>query len=101
MFRFKCEKCGYGRARLTLCGRCGRTNPCPVKKLIPQITAPTLFLLILGGAVLSATWVAEMRRQEAIEKASSFAVSGEPRQLGAAGRGGGGGGRRGGQLSWR
>ena len=101
MLRFKCEKCGYGRARLKLCGKCGRTNPCPAKKLILQITAPVLFVLILGGAVWSAKWVAEIRRQNAIDAATSFAAPREPRAPGTGRGGGGGGGRRGGSISWR
>jgi len=99
MLRFKCEKCGYKRARLKLCGKCGRTNPCPVKKRILQVTAPLLFIAIIAGAVWSATWVAEMRRQKAVEGASSFVAPREPRPPG--GGGGGGGGRRGGALTWR
>jgi hypothetical protein len=100
MLKLKCEKCGARKANFRICKKCGRTNPCPTKKLILQVTAPLLFIAIIAGAVWSATWVAEMRRQKAVEGATSFVAPREPRPPGA-GRGGGGGGRRGGGLTWR
>jgi hypothetical protein len=94
MLKLKCEKCGARKANFRICINCGRTNPCPTKKLILQVTAPLLSIAIIAGAIWSATWVAEMRRQEAVEGASSFVAPREPRPPG-------GGGRRGGALTWR
>jgi len=99
MLKLKCEKCGARKANFRICKKCGRTNPCPTKKLALQIGAPVLALLVFLGAIWSATWVAEMRRQAAVEGASSFVAPREPRPPG--GGGGGGGGRRGGALTWR
>lgn len=96
--RLKCEHCGAKKATFKLCKKCGRSNPCPVKKLLLQITAPVMAIAILAGAVWSARWVAQYRAQQAIAGATSFVA---PRELKQPGKGGGGGGRRGGSLSWR
>lgn len=98
MIRFKCEKCGYRRARLKLCGKCGRTNPCPVKKKLLQIGLGLAAVVIILCGVASARWVAEMRKQKILAETASFTAPREPR---AQGSGGKGGGRRGGALSWR
>lgn len=98
MLRFKCEKCGYKRARLKLCGKCGRTNPCPIKKRLLQIGLGVAAVAIILGGVASAQWVAEMRKDQAVSEATSFSAPREPRAPGA---GRGGGGRRGGALTWR
>lgn len=98
MLRFKCEKCGYRRARLKLCGKCGRTNPCPVKKRLLQIGLGLGAVALILFGMASASWVAEMRKERILEGTSSFAAPREPKVPGGAG---GGGGRRGGTLSWR
>lgn len=100
MLRFKCEKCGYRRTRLKLCGKCGRTNPCPVKKRLLQIGLGLGAVALILVGVASALWVAEMRKQKVLAEAASFTAPREPRVQGGGG-GGRGGGRRGGALSWR
>ncbi len=97
MLRFKCEKCGFKRARLKLCGKCGRTNPCPVKKLFLQIGLGLLAVALILGGVGSAYLVAEMRKEKILAEATSFTAPREPKAPGK----GRGGGRRGGGPSWR
>ncbi|MFZ9932515.1 MAG: hypothetical protein ACO3J2_01370 [Chthoniobacterales bacterium] len=72
--KLKCEKCGAKKATLKLCKKCGRTNPCPVKKLVLQITAPIVITVILAGAVWSAGWVAKFRADRVIQNTTSFTV---------------------------
>ena len=97
--RLKCEHCGARKATFKLCKKCGRPNPCPVKKLILQVSAPILAVAILAGAIWSATLVAKFRADQAMAGATSFAAPREPKAPGT-GRGLGGG-RRGGDLNWR
>jgi hypothetical protein len=96
--RLKCEHCGAKKATFKLCKKCGRPNPCPVKKLIFQITAPIMVIAILAGAVWSANWVAKFRADQAMSNATSFVVPREPKASGS-NRGGGGRGAR--DLNWR
>ncbi len=97
--RLKCEQCGAKKATFKLCKKCGRPNPCPVKKLLFQITAPIMVIALLAGAVWSAQWVAKVRADQAMAGATSFVAPREPKQPGT-GRGLGGG-RRGSDLNWR
>lgn len=92
----KCEKCNYERASFKWCKRCGRTNPCPVRKGIFFGCLGLLALALLVGGVMSAKWVAQMRADAITEGADSFVA---PRDAQPGGKGGGG--RRGGTLSWR
>ena len=99
MFRFKCEKCGHKRARLKICGKCGRTNPCPVKKLILQIVGPIVGVFMFAGVIWSSQLVAKYRAERAAEGAASFAA---PREASPAKPGRSTGGGRGGRdLNWR
>lgn len=70
--KLKCEKCGAKKATFKLCKKCGRTNPCPVKKLLFQIAAPIMVIAILAGAVWSANWVSKFRADQAMSSATSF-----------------------------
>jgi len=96
--KLKCEKCGAKKATFKLCKKCGRTNPCPVKKLLFQIAAPIMVIAILVGAVWSANWVSKFRADQAMSSATSFVAPREPK---AAGSNPGGGGRGEGDLNWR
>lgn len=96
--KLKCEKCGAKKATFKLCKKCGRTNPCPVKKLLFQIAAPIMVIAILAGAVWSANWVSKFRADQAMSSATSFVAPREPK---AAGSNPGGGGRGAGDLNWR
>ena len=95
----KCEKCGYQHASLKKCRKCGRRNPCPIKKSLFYAGIVLGPIAIIGGGIASAQWVAHMRVEAAKAGATSFAAPREPKAPGT-GRGGGGG-RRGGTLTWR
>lgn len=96
--RLKCEQCGARKATFKICKKCGRPNPCPVKKLLFQITAPIMVIALLAGALWSAGWVAKFRADQAMSDATSFVVPREPK---GSGSNRGGGGRGAGDLNWR
>lgn len=93
----KCEKCGYKRANFKKCLKCGRHNPCPVKRALFYALVIVGPFALIGGGVASAQWLAQKRIDAAKAGATSFAAPREPKAPGT----GGGGGRRGNNLSWR
>jgi len=93
----RCEKCGYKKANLKKCIKCGRRNPCPVKKAFFYAGVVLAPVAIIGGGIASAQWVAQKRVEAATSGAASFTAPREPKAPGTGT--GGSGGRRG--LSWR
>lgn len=95
----KCEKCGYKHASFKKCRKCGRRNPCPIKRTLFYLVMLLAPIVIIGGGIVSAQWVAKMRADAAKGDATSFAAPRDPKAP-SSGRGGGGG-RRSGDLTWQ
>ena len=96
----KCEKCGYKHADFKKCRKCGRRNPCPVKRTLFYLVMLVSPIVIIGGGIASAQWVAKMRAEAAKADVTSFAAPREPKAPGS-NRNSGGSGRRSGDLSWQ
>ncbi|MFM8807955.1 MAG: hypothetical protein ACKOJB_03440 [Chthoniobacterales bacterium] len=94
----KCEKCGYKHASFKKCRKCGRRNPCPIKRTLFYLVMLLAPIVIIAGGVASAQWVAKMRVEAAKAEATSFAAPRDPK---APSSGRGGGGRRSGDLTWQ
>jgi len=95
----KCEKCGYQHASLKKCRKCGRRNPCPIKKTLFYAGIVLGPIAIIGGGIASAQWVAKMRVEAAKADATSFAAPRDPKA--PSGNRGTGRGRSGSDLTWR
>lgn len=96
----KCEKCGYKHASFKKCRKCGRRNPCPIKRTLFYLAMLLAPILVIGGGITSAQWVAKMRLEAAKVEATSFAAPREPNAP-SGNRSSGGSGRRSGDLNWR
>ena len=95
----KCEKCGYQHAGFKKCRKCGRRNPCPIKRTLFYLVILLAPIVIIGGGIVSAQWVAKMRADAAKGDATSFAAPRDPKA--PSGNRGSGRGRSGSDLTWR
>ena len=96
----KCEKCGYKHASFKKCRKCGRRNPCPIKRTLFYLALLLAPIVIIGGGIASAQWVANLRAEAAKAEAKSFTAPRGP-QAPSSNRNSGGSGRRSGDLSWQ
>lgn len=95
----KCEKCGYQHASFKKCRKCGRRNPCPIKRTLFYLAILLAPVVVIGGGIASAQWVAKMRVEAAKADATSFSAPRDPKAPG--GNRNTGGNRRSSDLSWR
>jgi len=95
----KCEKCGYQHASFKKCRKCGRRNPCPIKRTLFYLAVFVAPVVLIGGGIASAQWVAKMRVEAAKADATSFAAPRDPKA--PSGNRGTGRGRSGSDLTWR